>query len=117
MVTRWLAWAHAEFIKLMVSRHLGRPVDRPAAVPIVEAAELAMSRLTSGQGRLDFLFPLGRQGAEGTWTWRAQSTTKTFEIAFVGDKILVSDHAKPPFLTLTRAELDAYIATQLRGRG
>ena len=27
-----LAWAHAEFIKLMVSRHLGQPVDRPAAV-------------------------------------------------------------------------------------
>ena len=27
-----LAWAHAEFIKLMISRHLGRPVDRPAAV-------------------------------------------------------------------------------------
>ena len=27
-----LAWAHAEFIKLMVSRHLGHPVDRPAAV-------------------------------------------------------------------------------------
>jgi len=27
-----LAWAHAEFIKLMVSRHLGHPVDRPASV-------------------------------------------------------------------------------------
>jgi glucoamylase len=27
-----LAWAHAEFIKLMISRHLGYPVDRPAAV-------------------------------------------------------------------------------------
>ena len=27
-----LAWAHAEFVKLMVSRHLGHPVDRPAAV-------------------------------------------------------------------------------------
>ena len=27
-----LAWTHAEFIKLMVSRHLGYPVDRPAAV-------------------------------------------------------------------------------------
>jgi glucoamylase len=27
-----LVWAHAEFIKLMVSRHLGRPVDRPRAV-------------------------------------------------------------------------------------
>jgi len=27
-----LAWAHAEFIKLMVSRHLGYPFDRPAAV-------------------------------------------------------------------------------------
>jgi len=26
-----LAWAHAEFIKLMVSRALGRPVDRPDA--------------------------------------------------------------------------------------
>ncbi len=26
-----LAWAHAEFIKLMVSRHLGYPFDRPAA--------------------------------------------------------------------------------------
>lgn len=27
-----LAWAHAEFVKLAVSRGLGRPVDRPAAV-------------------------------------------------------------------------------------
>ncbi len=27
-----LAWAHAEFIKLMVSRHIGHPCDRPAAV-------------------------------------------------------------------------------------
>jgi glucoamylase len=27
-----LAWTNAEFIKLMVSRHLGQPVDRPAAV-------------------------------------------------------------------------------------
>jgi glucoamylase len=27
-----LAWTHAEFIKLMVSRHLGYPVDRPSAV-------------------------------------------------------------------------------------
>jgi glucoamylase len=27
-----LVWAHAEFIKLMVSRHLGHPVDRPRAV-------------------------------------------------------------------------------------
>jgi glucoamylase len=27
-----LAWAHAEFVKLMVSRHFGHPVDRPAAV-------------------------------------------------------------------------------------
>ena len=27
-----LAWAHAEFIKLMISRHLGYPLDRPAAV-------------------------------------------------------------------------------------
>jgi glucoamylase len=27
-----LVWAHAAFIKLMVSRHLGRPVDRPRAV-------------------------------------------------------------------------------------
>jgi glucoamylase len=27
-----LAWAHAEFIKLMVSRHLGYPFDRPAEV-------------------------------------------------------------------------------------
>lgn len=27
-----LAWAHAEFIKLMVSRHLGYPFDRPAAL-------------------------------------------------------------------------------------
>jgi glucoamylase len=26
-----LAWAHAEFIKLMVSRHLGYPFDRPTA--------------------------------------------------------------------------------------
>jgi glucoamylase len=27
-----LAWAHAEFIKLFVSRHIGHPVDRPDAV-------------------------------------------------------------------------------------
>ncbi|MGH7118281.1 MAG: glycoside hydrolase family 15 protein [Acetobacteraceae bacterium] len=27
-----LAWAHAEFIKLMTSRHVGHPLDRPAAV-------------------------------------------------------------------------------------
>ena len=27
-----LVWAHAEFIKLLVSRHLRRPVDRPRAV-------------------------------------------------------------------------------------
>ena len=27
-----LVWAHAEFIKLMVSRHVGHPVDRPRAV-------------------------------------------------------------------------------------
>jgi len=27
-----LVWAHAEFIKLMISRHLGHPVDRPRAV-------------------------------------------------------------------------------------
>ena len=27
-----LAWAHAEFVKLSLSRHLGYPVDRPAAV-------------------------------------------------------------------------------------
>lgn len=27
-----LAWAHAEFVKLSMSRHLGWPVDRPAAV-------------------------------------------------------------------------------------
>ena len=27
-----LAWAHAEFIKLLASRKLGRPIDRPAAV-------------------------------------------------------------------------------------
>lgn len=27
-----LAWAHAEFLKLAVSRGIGRPVDRPAAV-------------------------------------------------------------------------------------
>jgi glucoamylase len=27
-----LAWAHAEFIKLMISRRLGYPVDRPTAV-------------------------------------------------------------------------------------
>jgi glucoamylase len=29
---RPLAWAHAEFAKLVVSRQLGRPVDRPGAV-------------------------------------------------------------------------------------
>jgi glucoamylase len=27
-----LAWTHAEFVKLMISRHLGYPFDRPAAV-------------------------------------------------------------------------------------
>jgi glucoamylase len=27
-----LAWAHAEFVKLMISRHVGHPVDRPTAV-------------------------------------------------------------------------------------
>src|SRR5262249_15755172 len=27
-----LAWAHAEFAKLVISRQLGRPVDRPTAV-------------------------------------------------------------------------------------
>ncbi len=27
-----LAWAHAEFVKLAYSRHLGRPVDQPSAV-------------------------------------------------------------------------------------
>lgn len=27
-----LVWAHAEFVKLMISRHLGYPCDRPAAV-------------------------------------------------------------------------------------
>src|SRR5262249_813122 len=27
-----LVWAHAEFIKLMLSRHLGYPADRPRAV-------------------------------------------------------------------------------------
>ena len=27
-----LVWAHAEFIKLLISRHLGHPVDRPRAV-------------------------------------------------------------------------------------
>lgn len=27
-----LVWAHAEFIKLLISRHQGRPVDRPRAV-------------------------------------------------------------------------------------
>ena len=27
-----LAWAHAEFIKLMVSRRIGYPLDRPEAV-------------------------------------------------------------------------------------
>jgi glucoamylase len=27
-----LAWAHAEFIKLMISRHLGYPFDRPVAL-------------------------------------------------------------------------------------
>src|ERR1019366_3995163 len=27
-----LAWAHAEFIKLLISREVGHPVDRPAAV-------------------------------------------------------------------------------------
>jgi glucoamylase len=27
-----LAWAHAEFIKLIVSRHIGHPFDRPRAV-------------------------------------------------------------------------------------
>ena len=27
-----LVWAHAEFIKLLISRHLGQPVDRPRAV-------------------------------------------------------------------------------------
>ena len=27
-----LAWAHAEFIKLIISRHLGHPFDRPMAV-------------------------------------------------------------------------------------
>jgi glucoamylase len=27
-----LVWAHAEFIKLMVSRQLGHRVDRPRAV-------------------------------------------------------------------------------------
>lgn len=27
-----LAWAHAEFVKLLISRHLGYPVDRPDAV-------------------------------------------------------------------------------------
>jgi glucoamylase len=27
-----LVWAHAEFIKLMLSRHLGHPLDRPRAV-------------------------------------------------------------------------------------
>jgi glucoamylase len=27
-----LAWAHAEFVKLSISRHLGYPVDRPVAV-------------------------------------------------------------------------------------
>jgi hypothetical protein len=91
-------------------------IDAASAVPVVEAAELAMLRLTSGQGRLEFLFPLGRHGAEGTWTWRAQSTIKTFEISFVGDKIFVSDHGKPPSLTLTRAELDAHIAAPMRAR-
>jgi len=27
-----LVWAHAEFIKLMISRHLGHPIDRPRTV-------------------------------------------------------------------------------------
>ena len=57
-----LAWAHAEFIKLMISRELGRPVDRPQAVwaryggkrpapgRAVWTQHAPISRIASGEG-------------------------------------------------------------------
>jgi hypothetical protein len=92
-------------------------IDAAGRLPVVEAAALALSRLTAGKETLEFVLPLGRQGAEGTWLWRTQSATKSFEISFVGDTILVFQNAKRPILTLKRAELDAYIAAQARGPG
>lgn len=87
-------------------------IDAAAATPIVEAAEIALSRMSAEKDGLAFLFPLGRNGAEGSWTWRAQSKTYTFEISVIGDKLLVSDSGKSPPFSITRAELDAYIAGQ-----
>ena len=46
-----LAWAHAEFVKLLVSRQLGRPFDRPRAVWQRYRGAAADARNTHSGGR------------------------------------------------------------------
>jgi hypothetical protein len=85
-------------------------IEAAAAVPIIEAAELAMSQLTAGQAWLENLFPLGRHSPEVPWSWRAESRTTAFTIFFNRDTIFVHDDpAKPALLAFTRAELDSHI--------
>ena len=54
-----LAWAHAEFVKLVISRHAGRPVDAPGAV----ARRYRAQRRTAVRSIWTPWAPIGRMSA------------------------------------------------------
>jgi glucoamylase len=85
-----LAWAHAEFIKLLVSRHLGYPVDRSAEVwsryegrrPAVQQAiwcpHAAITRMPRGAALLIAL-PESARVHWGIDGWQNTSDTETYD--------------------------------------
>jgi glucoamylase len=86
-----LAWAHAEFIKLMISHHLGYPIDRPesvwrryggkkpAATCAIWCRNAPIGRIASG---LSLLIALDRPARIhwGTDGWQHIADTETSDI-------------------------------------
>jgi glucoamylase len=86
-----LAWAHAEYIKLLISRHLGYPVDRPEAVwqryggrrPVAKRAVWAWhARIDQIQVGMALMIALPREALVhwGTNGWQAVTDRETQEI-------------------------------------
>jgi glucoamylase len=83
-----LAWAHAEFVKLAISREIGYPCDRPSAVweryagrppPITRAVWSEAARITSIPSGVPLLVMLN-DPAQVIWStdgWRAVSERAT----------------------------------------
>ena len=104
-----LAWAHAEFIKLMVSRSLGHSVDRPLAVwkryggPRAKAA-YAIWCLHAALGRI----------ARGTALMLALPRQALIRWTIDGWENVTDSHTRETELGLHVVELDALVLAEAR---